>query len=83
VVIDPDRGVTDPATAPDRGLTEVVTELQEELIDLRDRVTRAEAERDAAREVAEAKVAAAGRLVTELQAMLAEARRPWWRRWRG
>jgi hypothetical protein len=41
----------------------------------------ARAERDAAREVAEVKVAATERLVTELQAMLVEARRPWWRRW--
>jgi multidrug resistance efflux pump len=57
--------------------------LQEELTDLRDRVTRAEAERNKAIEVAEAKVAAAERLVTELQAMLAAARQPWWRRWRG
>ena len=78
----PDRGVADQVTAYNRDLTEVVTELQEELTDLRDRVTRAEAEREAVREVAEAKVAAAERLVTELQAMLAAARRPWWRRWR-
>jgi hypothetical protein len=78
-----DRGATGAATAPDRGLAEALTELQDELTDLRDQVTRAEEQRDAAREVAEARVAAMERLVRELQAMLAEARRPWWRRWRG
>jgi hypothetical protein len=61
----------------------VVSELQEELTDLRDRVTRAEAERDKALEVAEAKVAAAERLVADLREELAWHRRPWWRRWRG
>jgi hypothetical protein len=61
----------------------VVTELQEELTDLRDRATRAEAERDKALEVAEAKVAAAERIVEELKAMLVEARRPWWRQFVG
>ena len=44
---------------------------------------RAEADRDKALEVAEAKVAAAERVVEELKALLAEARRPWWRRLRG
>jgi hypothetical protein len=41
------------------------------------------AEPDKALEVAEAKVAAAERLVEELKTMLSEVRRPWWRRWHG
>jgi hypothetical protein len=78
-----DQGMTDQDTASDRGLTEVMTELQEELTDLRDRVTRAEAERDAAREVAEAKVMAMERQLADLREQLAWHRRSWWRRLRG
>jgi hypothetical protein len=78
-----DQGMTDQDTASDRGLTEVVTELQEELTDLRDRFTRAEAERDAAREVAEAKVMAMERQLADLREQLAWHRRSWWRRLRG
>ena len=79
----PDQGMTDQDTASDRGLTGVMTELQEELTDLRDRVTRAEAERDAAREVAEAKVMAMERQLADLREQLAWHRRSWWRRLRG
>jgi hypothetical protein len=41
------------------------------------------AERDAAVATAAAKVEAAERVIAELRAMLADARRPWWRRWLG
>ena len=41
---------------------------------------KAEAERDAAMATAVAKVESAERVITELRAMLADARRPWWRR---
>jgi hypothetical protein len=44
-------------------------------------LARAEERATATERVAEAKVAAAERLVEELKAMLAEGRRPWWRRW--
>jgi DNA-binding transcriptional MerR regulator len=68
-------------------LVELVRDLEQELAEVRANaqadLAKAVAERDAAREVAEARVAAAERLVAELQAMLAEARRPWWRRWVG
>lgn len=43
----------------------------------------ATADVEAARRVAEAEIAAKQELIEELKAMLAEARRPWWRRWRG
>jgi hypothetical protein len=79
VVTGPDRDVTE----PDRGLTEAMTELQDEITDLRERLTRAETERDAARDKAAAQVQAKDEVIVELKAMLAAARRPWWRRWRG
>src|SRR5689334_7017265 len=43
----------------------------------------ARGERDAAVAAATAKVDAAERVIAELRAMLAEARRPFWRRWWG
>ncbi len=46
-------------------------------------MARAEADRDAARTVAIAEVAAKDVVIDELRAMLAEYRRPWWRRWLG
>ena len=45
--------------------------------------TSAAAEGKAARETALAEVAAKDQVIAELKAMLAEARRPWWRRWIG
>ena len=44
-------------------------------------VARLQAERDAVMATAAAKVEAAERIIAELRAMLADARRPWWRRW--
>lgn len=46
-------------------------------------VATARAEVGATRRTAEATIAAKDALVEELKALLAEARRPWWRRWRG
>jgi hypothetical protein len=75
------------AQAQAEQLTDLVRDLEQELAEVRATaqadLAKAIAERDAAREVAEAKVGAMERLVAELQAMLAEARRPWWRRWIG
>jgi hypothetical protein len=44
-------------------------------------LARAEERAAAAERVAGAEVAAKDTLIAELKAMLAEARRPWWRRW--
>jgi DNA-binding transcriptional MerR regulator len=62
IAVGPDREITGAQTGPDRALTEVVTELQEEIADLRDRLTRAESERDRAREMIAERVASADRL---------------------
>jgi uncharacterized coiled-coil protein SlyX len=58
------------------GLNAEVAELREEMAGLR-------AELKAAGDVAEARLAAKDELINELKALLAEARRPWWRRWIG
>lgn len=71
-------------------LTGAETDLLAEVADLRTVIARLEAERDAARtgaavEIAAVRAQAAGELaarnmvIEELRAMLAEARRPWWR----
>jgi len=44
---------------------------------------KAEGERDTAREVRAAEVAAKDALIAELKAILAEARRSWWRKLMG
>jgi hypothetical protein len=59
----------------------VVADLQAEVADLRVALARAEADRDAAKTVAEAEVAAKDVLVAELRKLLDDARRPWWQRW--
>ena len=64
-------------------LNEPVADLQAEVAELRVALARAEADRDAARTVAKAEVAARDEVVGELRAMLADARRPWRRRWVG
>ena len=80
------RGNRDQAR-PARTGHDVVTALPDddllaEIGDLREALARAEAERDAAVTIGEAKVAAVRELVDELKAQLTEARKPWWRRWR-
>jgi hypothetical protein len=65
--------------------------LQREVNELRVALTKAQAEREAARavaiadveaakHVAKSEIAAKDALIEELRAMLAEARKPWWRR---
>ena len=68
----------------------LVADLLAEVGDLRELLARAQAERDAAEsvalaqvEAAKAQAAAMRELVDELKAQMAEARRPWWQRWRG
>ena len=76
------------------GLDDALAELREEVAGLREAFARSEAGRDAAAALAkaeaearavkaEAELAAKDALVTELRAMLADARRPFWRRWAG
>ena len=72
------------------GSDEVITGLMAEVTELREALARAEAEAQAARDTAgyrvaavRAEVEAKDALIAELKAMLAEARRPWWRRWIG
>ena len=85
---------TGTATASDQGTNEALTELQEEIADLRTRLTRAEtelalvkdvaaAEVEAARRIAAAEVAAKVELVEDLRRQVEWHRRPWWRRWIG
>jgi hypothetical protein len=69
------------------GGDEVMAGLMAEVTELREALARAEAEARTARDTAGARVAAVraevdakDALIAELKAMLAEARRPWWRR---
>jgi hypothetical protein len=85
---------TDPLTQPDKvsdlASDEVVAGLMAEVTELRESLARAEAEAQTARDTAGSRVAAVraeveakDALIAELKAMLAEARRPWWRRFVG
>lgn len=79
------RGDDRDGREPDRDLAvsrAAVTDLVAEVGELRLALARAEAERDAARAIASAELAAKDQVIAELRAMLAELRRPWWRRWR-
>ena len=55
-------------------------DLLAEVVELREDLATALAERDAARDKVATAVAAKAELIVELKALLAEARRPWWRR---
>ena len=77
-------------TEHDQAMTENVTrgdgaiaDLQSEVTELRVALARAETERDAAKAVAMAEIAAKDALLGELRLLLADARRPFWRRWLG
>jgi hypothetical protein len=77
--------------------TDLVADLLAEVAELREQLAVTRAERDIATGVAKAEVAVvieraaalrelADRLTTELaeaRAQIAEANKPWWRRWRG
>ena len=76
------------------GLPTGMADLMAEVAELREQLARAESMVEAAKAVAkaevamaeargEAQVAALRELVEELKLQLAEARRPWWRRWFG
>lgn len=70
------------APTPEQGMHADIDELLAEVSELREALARAMSERDAAKAVASAMADAKDELITELKLMLAEARRPWWRRWR-
>jgi hypothetical protein len=55
-------------------------DLLAEIVELREELATAVAERDAARDKVATAVAAKDELIVELKALLAEARQPWWRR---
>jgi hypothetical protein len=61
----------------------LVDELREEIAELRERAIRAELDRDRMHEVTEAKMHGQERIIARLEADLAQARRPWWRRLTG
>jgi hypothetical protein len=64
-----------------------VADLRVELGAAREQVAAAQAvaisDVEAAQRIAEAEIAAKETVIIELKAMLADARRPWWRRWLG
>lgn len=71
-------------------LVDVVRDLEQEMGELKERLARTEAERDAARVVAEAETKLLREVLEREQARadglaaeLREHRRPWWRRWSG
>lgn len=67
-------------TDADPGMTDAMADLLAEMTELRVDLARAEAERDAAVTVGEARATALRELADRLTAELAELRRPWWRR---
>ena len=73
----PDRLLAEADRADDRAVTDLLAEIAE----LREGLARSIAERDAAVTVGEARAAALRELADRLTAELAEARRPFWRRW--
>jgi chromosome segregation ATPase len=85
------QGLAEPPAVDSTGLPAGMADLMAEVAELREKLARLEAERDAAKAVAVAeqaaavaeansKAAALRELVDELKQLLAEARRPWWRR---
>jgi hypothetical protein len=96
LVTDPDRGLAGSLTGDGRAMTEelaalraAMADLLAEMTDLKTALARAEAAADTAKAVAIADVATARaeveaqeRYIQRLEAMLVEARKPWWRRWR-
>jgi hypothetical protein len=89
LLTDPDRGVTGPSAEEMTALRAAMTDLVAEVTELRVELAEAKAEVRAAQAVAVADVATAraeieakDMVIVELRALLAEARKPWWRRWR-
>lgn len=93
LVTDPDRAVTGdgrPLAEEVTALRAAMADLLAEMTDLKTALARSEAQVEAARAVAVADVATARaeveakeRYIAKLEELLAEARKPWWRRWWG
>ena len=82
-----ERGADEGASLGDEGVSDALDEARAEVAHLREalseaRVSQAKAEGklEALERAHAAELAAVRELVTELRTMLAEARRPWWRR---
>jgi hypothetical protein len=81
------QGQASLVATPDQGQADLLAilvqdkaDLLAEVVELREDLATALAERDAARDKVATAVAAKDELIVELKALLAEARRPWWRR---
>jgi hypothetical protein len=65
------------------GGDDAASELMAEVAELRERLAKAEANAQAARDLAAGQVAAKDEVIADLREQLAWHRQPWWRRWRG
>jgi hypothetical protein len=91
VAVPPELARSDDRSGPDGQpvddqLARLLAERDEALLEadqLREQLRDAQVARAEARARREAETAAKNELIAELKAMLAEARRPWWRRWIG
>jgi hypothetical protein len=72
-----------PGLATALGSDDAMGELMAEVVELRERVAKAEAKADAARDLATGQLAAKEEIIADLREQLAWHRRPWWRRLRG
>jgi hypothetical protein len=89
VAVPPELAAADDRPGPgerpvDDQLARLLTERDEALLEadhLRELLRDAQVARAEARARREAEAAAKDELIAELKALLAEARRPWWRRW--
>jgi hypothetical protein len=89
LVTDPDRPLAEGMTGELTTMRAAMADLSAEIADLRTALAQAQAETEKAMAVGAARVAAARaeveaqeRYIAQLEALLAEARKPWWRRWR-
>lgn len=80
VTTDRDRGLTERLTDRVTALTEAQTDLLTEIADLRTALARAETEVEAAKRIGVAEVEAARGYAQQLEALIVDLRRPWWRK---
>jgi hypothetical protein len=83
----PDEALPKPGlgggSASGLGGDDATGELMTEVVELRERVAKAEANAQAARDLATDQVAAKDKVIADLRAQLAWHRQPWWRRFVG
>jgi hypothetical protein len=65
------------------GDDDAMGEFMAEVVELRERLAKAEAKADAARDLAIGQLAAKDEVIADLREQVAWHRRPWWRWWRG